>query len=84
MVSLAPYTMYESPPAKSANPSIISQMPPKLRDTRKSMAAIPDLRPNVTWGGDLHSITHNAMNTIIDTIIDEITCPMSPHQLTFM
>ena len=26
---------------------------------------------------------HSARKTIIDTMVDEMTCPMSPHQLTF-
>lgn len=75
--------MYEPPPAKSAKPSIISHIPPKLRATRNSMAAIPLLLPKVTWDGEWHSMMHSAMNTIIDTMVDEITCPMSPHQLMF-
>lgn len=82
MVSLAPYTMYESPPAKSAKPSIISQIPPKLRATRNSMIVMPLLLPKVTWGGEWHSIRQSAMKTMTDTMTEEITWPMSPHQLT--
>lgn len=74
--------MYDSPPAKSAKPSIISQMPPKLRATRNSMIVIPVLLPKVTWAGEWASIMHSAMNTMVDTMVDEITWPMSPHQLT--
>ena len=82
MVSFAPYTMYEPPPAKSAKPSIISHIPPKLSATRNSMAAMPPLLPKVTCGGECTSMMHSARNTIIDTMVDEITWPMSPHQLT--
>lgn len=73
--------MYESPPAVSMNPSSISQMPPKLSATTKSMTAIPPLRPKVTCSGEAHSIMHSPMNTSRVTIVDDITCPMSPHQL---
>ena len=75
--------MYEPPPAKSAKPSIISQMPPKLRATKNSMTAIPPLLPNVTCAGECTSMMHSARKTIIDTMVDDMTCPMSPHQLTF-
>lgn len=57
-------------------------MPPKLSATRNSMAAMPPLLPKVTWAGECTSMMQRAMNTIIDTMVDEITCPMSPHQLT--
>ena len=83
MVSLAPYTMYDAPPAKSAKPSIISQIPPKLNATRNSIATNPRLFPKVTCSGDLHSMMQSATNTIMVTMVEEITWPMSPHQLTF-
>ncbi len=46
-----------------------------------SMAAIPPLLPKVTCAGECTSMMHSARNTIIDTMVEEITCPMSPHQL---
>ena len=58
-------------------------MPPKLRATKNSMAAIPPLLPKVTCAGECTSIMHSARKTIVVTMVDEITCPMSPHQLTF-
>lgn len=73
--------MYEDPPAKSAKPSIISHMPPKLSATRNSIVAIPPLLPNVTCGGDSTSMMHRARNTIMETIVEDMTWPMSPHQL---
>ena len=80
-VSLAPYTMYDWPEMRSVMPSMISQMPPKLRDTRNRTAVNPPLPPKEACGGSLLCIRPRTMKTIPDTMIEDRMWVRSPHQL---